>query len=529
MAMTGARCNPLSEQGHGVVRQRGIQSMTSVPTLSATAPHHFRLHAGGALSEGAGGRRPVLSPATGAVIATVAEAGADDVAAACRAAAAAFPGWAATDSAERARLLRRLAEIVAARIGDLATLESAVTGRPIREMRAQMQRIPEWLDYFAGIILGLEGEANRVRGGFLTYTHYRPYGVCALLTPWNHPVLILTKKLAAALAAGNTVVVKPSELAPVSPLIVADWAKEAGFPDGVVNVVTGGPEAGAALVADPNVARIDLTGGTGTGRRVAAAAAARLVPCTLELGGKTPVVIFDDAPLEEAVAGALFSAFVASGQTCVSGARFLVHRPVAERFLAAFAGRAGRLKVGDPADMATDVGPVISAASRDRCFGFIEETKGTAAVLAAGGARPALPAPFDGGFFVPPTVFAEVAPDMRLFREEVFGPVVSVTPFEDEEDAVRLANDTPFALGAGIWTRDILRGHRVASAVRAGVTWLNDHHKNDPRSVWGGFGESGYGKENGWDALKSYLTKSSVVVRTAARFDDWFAGGTRYG
>lgn len=503
--------------------------MASVPVLSAAQPRHFPLLAGGVPQEGTAGRRSVLSPATGAVIATVAEAGADDVAAACRAAAAAFTGWSATDATERARLLRRLAEIVASRITDLATLESAVTGRPIREMRAQMQRIPEWLDYFAGIVLGLEGEANRVRGGFLTYTQYRPHGVCALLTPWNHPVLILTKKLAAALAAGNTVVIKPSELAPVSPLILADWAREAGFPDGVVNVVTGGAATGAALVADPHVAHIDLTGGTATGRIVAAEAARRLVPCTLELGGKTPVLIFDDAPLDEAVAGALFSAFVAAGQTCVSGARFLVHRPVAERFLEAFARRASALKVGDPADMATDVGPVISAAARDRCFGFIDETRETTAILAAGGSRPALPAPFDSGFFVPPTVFTGVTPDMRLFRDEVFGPVVSVTSFEDEAEAIRLANDTPFALGAGIWTRDILRGHRVAAAVRAGVTWLNDHHKNDPRSIWGGYGESGYGKENGWDALKGYLTKSSVVVRTAAQFDDWFAGGTRYG
>jgi len=503
--------------------------MAFVPSLSAAAPTHFPLHVAGAPREGAGGRRDVLDPATGRVIATVVEATAGDVAEACRAAAEAFPAWAATDAAERARLLRRLAEIVAERIDDLAGLESRVTGRPIREMRAQMKRIPEWLDYFAGIVLGLEGEANHVKGGFLTYTHYRPYGVCGLLTPWNHPVLILTKKLAAALAAGNTVVVKPSELAPVSPLIVAAWAAEAGFPPGVVNVVTGGAEAGAALVADPRVARIDLTGGTATGRRVAAAAAERLVPCTLELGGKTPVLVFADAPLEEAVAGALFSAFVAAGQTCVSGARFLVERSIYEPFLAALAARVAALRLGDPADMATDVGPVISAGSRDRCLGFIEEARTAGARLVAGGAPPALDARLAGGFFVPPTVFADVAPTMRLFREEVFGPVVSVTPFADEAEAVALANDTAFALGAAIWTRDILRGHRVAAGVRAGVTWLNDHHKNDPRSIWGGYGASGYGKENGWDALRSYLTKSSVVVRTAERFDDWFAGGARYG
>lgn len=503
--------------------------MAFVASISAKAAQHFPLHIAGEWRNGSGGRRDVLSPATGLVIDTVAEATADDVAAACAAAAEAFPGWAATDTAERARLLRRLAEIIASRIQDLAELESRVTGRPIREMRAQMSRIPEWLDYFAGIILGLEGESNQLKGGFLTYTHYKPYGVCALLTPWNHPVLILVKKLAAALAAGNTVVIKPSELAPVSPLIIAQWAREVGIPAGVVNVVTGGAEAGAALVANPHVARIDLTGGTGTGKRVAAAAAARLVPCTLELGGKTPVLIFEDAVQSEAVAGALFSAFVAAGQTCVSGARFLVQRSIYERFLVDFSDRVVQLKLGDPSVVETDVGPVISALSRDRCMDFIKETRRAGARLVAGGELPDLADDLRKGFYVPPTVFADVRPDMRLFREEVFGPVISVTPFDDEEEAVALANDTAFALGASIWTRDILRGHRVASRVRAGVTWINDHHKNDPRSIWGGYAASGYGKENGWDALTSYMTKGSVVVRTQDRFDDWFAGGKRYG
>lgn len=490
----------------------------------------FPLHVGGNWSEGrSNARLDVLRPATAEAIASVVDATAEDVEVACAAAAAAFPAWAVTDTGERAALLRRLAEIVRARIGDLADLESAITGRPVREMRAQMGRIPEWLEYFAGIILGLEGEANRVKGGFLTYTEYRPMGVCALLTPWNHPVLILVKKLAAALAAGNTLVIKPSELAPVTPLFIAEWAREAGFPSGVVNVVTGGAAAGAALVANPAVARIDLTGGTATGKRVAAAAAERLVPCTLELGGKTPVLIFEDAHQDQAVAGALFSAFVAAGQTCVSGSRFLVQRSIYDDFLRRFCERAARLRVGDPADAATDVGPVISAASRDRCMGFIEGARAEGARLACGG----MPVPVEGalqnGFFVPPSVFADVTPSMRLFREEVFGPVVSVTPFSDEREAVEIANDTEFALGAAIWSSDIHRAHRVASQVKAGVTWINDHHKNDPRSIWGGYGASGYGKENGWDALKSYMNKGSVVVRTQEHFDDWFQGGKRYG
>ncbi len=285
--------------------------MPFIPSSSLEDVQHFPLHIGGEWRSSAGERQDVRSPATGKTIGSVAGAVAADVEAACEAAALAFPGWSSTDAAERARLLRNLAQIIATRMDALAGLESAVTGRPIREMRAQMSRIPEWLEYFAGIVLGLEGEANRVKGGLLTYTQYRPYGVCALLTPWNHPVLILVKKLAAALAAGNTLVIKPSELAPISPLIISGWAWEAGIPAGVVNVVTGGGETGAAVVANHHVARIDLTGGTTTGKRVAAAAAERLVPCTLELGGKTPVVIFEDSAQEEAVAGALFSAFVA--------------------------------------------------------------------------------------------------------------------------------------------------------------------------------------------------------------------------
>ena len=476
-----------------------------------------------------GDSREVLRPATGQPGWRVAEAGEEDVATACDAAAAAFPAWAATDPDERSRLLRVLAGILRERMADLAALESAVTGRPIREMRAQMSRIPEWFDYFAGILAGLEGGSNRVKGGFLTYTRYRPYGVCALLTPWNHPILILAKKLAAALAAGNVVVVKPSELAPVTPLLLAAWAQEAGLPPGVVNVVTGGGATGAALVANPHIARIDLTGGTATGRRVAAAAAERLVPCTLELGGKTPVLIFDDAKLKEAVAGALFSGFVAAGQTCVSGSRFLVQRGLYAAFCEKLASRAKALRPGDPADPETDIGPVISAASRDRCMGFIARAQAAGLRLIAGGSLRPLPDSIAGGFFVPPTVFVDVPPEAELFREEVFGPVLSVTPFDSEEDGVALANAGPYALGASVWTRDVLRAHRVTDRLKAGVAWINDHHKNDPRSIWGGSGDSGYGHENGWDALKSYLIKGAVTVRTAEDYSDWFAGGKRYG
>lgn len=500
------------------------------PSLDPSARQDLPLHIGGIWRDPADGAvRDVLNPATGAPHWRVAEAGADDVALACITAQEAGARWAATDTDTRAATLRKLAQIIRERMSDLAALEAAVTGRPIREMRAQMSRIPEWFEYFAGILLGLEGRSNALKGGFLNYTQYRPHGVCALLTPWNHPILILSKKLAAALAAGNTVVVKPSELAPVTPLLLSAWAIEAGLPAGVMNVVTGGAETGAALVADPRVAHIDLTGGTETGRRVAAAAAQRLVPCTLELGGKTPVIVFDNADQDEAVAGALFAGFVAAGQTCVSGSRFLVQRGLYDAFVERLANRVAALRQGDPADPGTDIGPVISARSRDRCMAFIAAAQKAGARLVAGGRLAELPQKLRNGFFVPPTVFADVTPDMALFRDEVFGPVVSVTPFDDEADAIRLANDGPFALGASVWTRDIGLAHRVTGQLKAGVIWINDHHKNDPRAIWGGSGASGYGHENGWDGLLQYMIRRSVTVRLSEAHSDWFGGGQRYG
>lgn len=472
---------------------------------------------------------PMRSPATNAQIGAMAVAGREDVARAVQAADAAFPAWAATDPLDRGRHLRALAGLVQARIGDLARWESAITGRPIREMRAQMARIPEWLEYFGGIAPGLEGESNRLRGGFTATTSWQPYGVCALLTPWNHPILILVKKLAAALAAGNTVVVKPSELAPSTALVLAALCSEAGIPPGVVNVVTGEGATGAALCAHEKVRRIDLTGGTATGRRVAAAAAERLVPCTLELGGKTPVLVFEDCDLDEAAAGAVFAAFVAAGQTCVSASRFLVQASIYERFVERFVARTQALRVGDPADPATDVGPVISAASRQRSERFIAEAQAAGARLLAGGRAPELGPQLAAGHFVAPTVFGDVRPDMALFREEVFGPVVAVTPFGTEEEGLALANDSPYALGASVWTRDVARAARASAGIQAGMVWVNDHHKNDPRSIWSGYGDSGYGVENGWDALKAYSVKRNVIVSSNARFGDWFDGGARYG
>jgi acyl-CoA reductase-like NAD-dependent aldehyde dehydrogenase len=471
----------------------------------------------------------VQNPATSEIFTCVPDSGKDDVTAAVRAARAGFEVWSKIDPIDRARHLRNFADIIAENIPNLALLETAVTGRSIKEMHAQMARIPEWIEYFAGIAMGLEGESNVIKGGYVTMTHYEPLGPVALLTPWNHPILILVKKMAAALAAGNTCVIKPSELAPVSPLVIAVLASEAGLPDGAVNVVTGGPKTGAVLCAADDIHYIDLTGGTSTGRKVAAKAGERLIRSTMELGGKTPIIVCEDADLKGAVAGTLFAAFVASGQTCVSGARFIVHASIYDHFSDALAARADAIKIGDPMADSTQMGPVISKASQDRCARIIATAKAEGAVQISGLSPLDLETPFDKGFYVRPTVFKDVKPDHELFLKEVFGPVISLTPYQNEEEALDLANIGTFGLGLSIWSRDIARAHRLSMGVRSGVIWLNDHHRNDPRSVWGGVRDSGFGKENGWDALKSYMTKKSVIVRTAPGHDDWFAGSARYG
>ena len=471
----------------------------------------------------------VLNPATAQLFTTVPDSNADDVQAAVTAARSAFGGWSELDPLDRSRHLHAFADILRTNMLSLALLESTITGRSIREMNAQMARIPEWLEYFASIAIGLEGESNVVKGGYVTMTHHEPLGPVAILTPWNHPILILVKKLAAALAAGNTCVIKPSELAPVSSLVLAALATEAGLPDGVVNVVTGGPTTGAALCAADDIHYIDLTGGTATGRKVASLAGERLIRTTMELGGKTPIIVCEDADIEGAIAGTLFSAFVASGQTCVSGARFLIHDKIYDRFVEGLAARADQIKVGDPMDESTQMGPVISKKSKDRCMSMIARAKADGAKMVAGEGPLELTGDFANGFYVRPTVFKDVEPHHELFLKEVFGPVISITRFQDDEEAMDMANTGTFGLGVSIWSRDIARAHRLSIKVRGGVVWLNDHHRNDPRSVWGGVRDSGFGKENGWDALRAYLTKKSVIVRTAAGHDDWFKDAGRYG
>jgi acyl-CoA reductase-like NAD-dependent aldehyde dehydrogenase len=468
-----------------------------------------------------------LNPATAEVLARVAEADAEDVRLAVAAALAAFEEgpWGRMSGGERGQILLRIADRLEAEADAIARLESEDNGRPIRETSAQAEIIPRWFRYFAGWADKIEGETIPVEGSYLNYTVRVPLGVIGQITPWNHPLLIATKKIAPALAAGNTIVLKPSELAPLSVMEFGRICQEAGLPDGVLNIVPGfGPTAGRAICEHPDVAKIDFTGSTVTGQAIARLAAGTMKRVSCELGGKAPNIVFPDADLEAAVNGALFAGFIAQGQTCVQGSRLFLHASIHDEFLERLLDKAGRIRVGDPLLVETQMGPQISRAQLEKIHGYVEIGRGEGANVLLGGRYPEAPA-LRQGFFYTPTVFGGVRNDMRIAQEEIFGPVVATIRFEDEVEAVREANAIPFGLGAGVWTRDVRRAHRVAQAIRAGIVWINDYHRIDPASPWGGFKMSGFGRENGLEALRHCTEVKSVWVGMDDRPIQWYESG----
>jgi phenylacetaldehyde dehydrogenase len=467
----------------------------------------------------------VENPATGAPDYVVARGGPADVDLAVQAARrAAASAWPAMHPRERGKVLRRAAGIIAERADQIAEIETRSVGRPVREMRQQVGRVPEWLEFFASVAETHEDRLVPAVGRIMNYVRRLPLGVIAQITPWNHPLMITIKKVAPALASGNSIVVKPSELAPVAPLELARALVAAGIPEGTVNVVAGFADAGAALTGHEGVDRVDLTGGTETGRRVAEAAGRRLVPVQAELGGKTPVVVFDDVPTDVAVAGAAFAGFVASGQSCIAGTRLIVHRRRYDEVVAALADRANRIRIGDPLDPMTQMGPLASERQLARVLALVESAREDGATVVAGGIR-LTGEPYDRGYYMGPTVITGVTSDMRIMREEIFGPVITVEAFEDEAEALALANDSPYGLGAAVWTRDLQRAHLVAHGIRAGTVWVNDHHRIDPASPWGGFKDSGIGFENGVAAFDDYTVAQSVLVNLDRSPFDWFGDG----
>ncbi len=467
----------------------------------------------------------VLNPADGSVIGEVPAAEAEDVDRAVRAAREAFENgpWPQLDGFERARLLTRFCDLIDERLEQLYVLETLNNGRPVVETRAQLARLAEWYRYAAALLLAQRDATMPAKGGNLTYLERSPLGVCGLLTPFNHPMLILAQSLSGALAAGNTVVVKPSELTPFTTILLARLALEAGIPPGVFNVVTGlGPSAGKAIAEHPLVAKVNVTGGEAAGRAVSAAAAARFAKVTAELGGKTPVVVFDDVDLQSAVDGCAFAGFVAAGQTCICGSRLLIHERIYDEFVERLAAKAAAIRVGDPSDPGTQMGPVISAARHESVLGYVELAREEGARVVTGGGAPELSGDLANGYYVEPTVIADVDNEMRVAREEIFGPVLVAIPFSDEDDAVRQANDSRFGLGAAIWTRDVARAHRVARRIESGICWINDHHRVEPSMPWGGTKDSGVGKECGVESFDDFSSLKAVIVRTEPGGFDWY-------
>ena len=447
-------------------------------------------------------------PNTGEVLAVLARGKRDDVADAVASARRAQPAWAATDPNERARILWNVGERILARLPELAELESRDTGKPLTNARTiDVPRTADTFFYFSGWATKFGGDTIPVRGPFLNYTLREPLGVIGAIIPWNFPLLLAARKIAPALVTGNAVVLKPPEEASLSCLLLGEILSEAGVPPGVVNVITGfGEEAGAALVDHPDVAKISFTGGTDTGKLIMRNAASTLKKLSLELGGKSANILFADADVDAAARAAVTAIFYNQGQLCTAGSRLLVERSVHARVMQTVIAGTERLVVGNPLDPGTQVGPLVSAQHRDRVVGFIDQgvTDGGRRLTGGPSAGP--------GYFVRPTIFDQVDPGSTLAREEIFGPVLAVIPFETLDEAAAIADSSEFGLAAGVWTRDIAKAHGLAARVKAGTVWVNTYNRFDAASPYGGYKQSGYGRENGRAVLEEVTQLKSVWV-----------------
>ena len=469
-----------------------------------------------------GGRIPVINPFDNSVLFEISEARAADVDRAVAAARAALPKWAAMGASDRGRLLYKLVEKMEACFDELAELETLDTGHPLKDTRfLDVPRTLLTFRYFAGIADKIDGRQVPVEPGFLNVVKRQPVGVVGQIVPWNFPLMFCGWKLGPALAAGNTVVMKPSELTPLSTLRVAQMMQEVGFPDGVVNIVPGyGHTAGQRLAEHPDVNKISFTGSTATGRKIIEASAGNLKRVSLELGGKGANIVFEDAIIPAAVGGSAFAIFHNQGQACIAGSRLLLHEKIADEFLEKFIALAESIKLGDPLDLDTEMGPLTSRAQQERVLSYLEVCQREGNRILTGGSAP-VDAKLSQGCFLKPTV-VEAKPGDTVFTQEVFGPFVSVTRFRDEAEALALANATDYGLGSGLWTTNLSRAHRLADAIRAGMVWVNCYKRVHPGSPFGGVGQSGFGRDLGIECLNEYTEPKSIWINYDAQIPPFY-------
>jgi acyl-CoA reductase-like NAD-dependent aldehyde dehydrogenase len=484
--------------------------------MAVTTERDYGLFINGELVEPQSGElRELTEPATGEPLARVAMGGEADIDSAVDAARAALDGpWGKTPPTERSRLLHALADAMVANRKELAELEVRNVGKAISSVKAELNQGVENFRFYASAIASIAGRANTLGGSLLFYSLKEPVGVAGQIVPWNYPLMMTTWKLAPALAAGCSVVLKPDSATPLSALRLAELAAEVGFPPGALNVVPGpGKTTGAYLVRHPGVDKIAFTGSTETGGEIMRLASSPIKRITLELGGKSPNLVFADADLADAIPSSVWSIYYSAGQSCEARSRVLVEQSIYDEFVSQFAEKAEQLRLGDPLDAETQVGSLISTAHRDKVHGFVEQGREEGAEVVMGGE-----AEGDGkGAFYKPTVLAKVESSMTVAQEEIFGPVVTVIPFEDEKDAIRIANDVRYGLMATVWTGDPARGHRIASRIKAGTVGINTPYTAFPGIPFGGYKQSGFGRELGLDTLELYLETKSVLVGTGSR------------
>jgi len=491
-----------------------------MPGAVQTAARTYQLFIGGKFVDSKDQKTfPVYDPSTEEVIAHAPEAGPADVDAAVKAAKDAFETWSQTTAQERGRILFRLAERIRKEAESLAQLESQNGGKPIVEAEFDIADVATCFEYYGGLATKITGHVNPVPDNALSLSLKEPVGVAGQIIPWNYPLLMAAWKLAPALAAGCTCVLKPAEQTPLTAIEMASWFDDVGLPPGVVNIITGfGETAGAPLVSHPDVNKIAFTGSADVGKRIMKAAADSVKRVTLELGGKSPNIFFADADFEAAIDGALFGVFINQGEVCSAGSRVLVEKTIYKNFVEAMTEKAKRIKLGPPLERDTKMGPLVSKEQWERVRGYQEVGKQEAKVATGGG----VPKSLQKGYYLEPTIFYDVDNSARIAREEIFGPVCAVIPFEDEKDAIRIANDSPYGLAAAVWSRDIYKALRMVKSLRAGIVWVNHMQPTYVEAPWGGYKQSGFGRELGPWGIEEYLETKQVHINLNEQPIGWY-------